>query len=99
MNQGGNKKSYAEALKTPVKKEESKKAAPNSQDKNKNNMVPKRPNRYLQIFLGNCYSCNKFGHKALDYIAYGKVHEYKKKSSSKKPKGNHSLFTLLKNMT
>ena len=46
-NQGGNKKIYAEALKSPVKKEESKKVSPNSQDKNTNNMVPKRPNRYL----------------------------------------------------
>ena len=46
-NQGGNKKSFVEALKSPVKKEESKKVALNSQDKNRNNMVPKRPNRYL----------------------------------------------------
>ena len=34
-NQGGNKTSYAEALKSPVKKEESKKIAPNSQGKTK----------------------------------------------------------------
>ena len=58
-------------------------------------MMPKRPNRYLQIFLGHCYSCNNFGHKALNCRAYGKVREYKKRSSSNKPKGNHNLFTLL----
>ena len=58
-------------------------------------MVPKRPNRYQQIFLGHCYSCNNFGHKALNCRSYGKLHEYKKKSSSNKPKGNHNLFTLL----
>ena len=45
-NQGGNKKSYAEPLKSLVKKEESKKVVLSSQDKNRNNMVPKRPNRY-----------------------------------------------------
>ena len=37
-NQGGNKKSYVEALKSQVKKEESKKDALNSQDKNRNNI-------------------------------------------------------------
>ena len=72
-NQGGNKKGYAEALKSLAKKVESKKTSPNSQDKNINNMVPKRPNRYLHIFLGQCYYCNNFGHKALNCRAYGKV--------------------------
>ena len=46
-NQVGNKKRFVEALKSPVKKEERKKAALKSQDKNRNNMVAKRPNRYL----------------------------------------------------
>ena len=94
-NQGRNKKSYVEALEIPVKKEDSKKVAPNSQDKKRNNMAPKRPNRYQQIFLGHCHFCNNFGHKAVNYRAYGKVHEYKKKSLSNKPKGNHNPFTLL----
>ena len=44
-------------------------------------------NRYQQIFLGHCYSCNNFVHKALKCRAYGKVYEYKKDMSSKKPKG------------
>ena len=45
--------------------------------------------------MGHHYSCNNFGHKSLNCRAYGKVREYKKKSSSNKPKGNHNLFTLL----
>ena len=57
--------------------------------------MPKRPNKHLQIFLGHGYSCNNFGHKSLNCRSYGKVPEYKKKSSSNKPKGNHNLFTLL----
>ena len=63
-NQEGSKKSYAEVLKTPTKKERSKKASLISQDKNRNNLAPKRPNRYLQIFLGHCFACNNFGNKA-----------------------------------
>ena len=52
-SQEGSKKSYAEVLKTPAKKERTKKASLISQDKNRNNLAPKRPNRYLQIFLGH----------------------------------------------
>ena len=44
-NQERSKKSYDEVLKTPAKKEGSKKEI--SQDKNRNNRAPKRPNRYL----------------------------------------------------
>ena len=42
-NQSGNKRSYATALKSPVKKEESKKSIPNSHDKNKINVMPNKP--------------------------------------------------------
>ena len=49
-------------------------------------------NRHQHIFLGNCYSCNDFCHKALKCRAYGKVYEYKNDTSSK-PKGrNHNWF-------
>ena len=51
-NQGGNKKSHSELLKSLVKKEESKKASLNSQEKIINNMVPKRPNRYQPYLFG-----------------------------------------------
>ena len=46
-NQEGSKKIYAEVLKTPAKKERSEKVGLISQDKNRNNLAPKRPNRYL----------------------------------------------------
>ena len=94
-NQGGNKRSYAAALKSPVKKEESKKYVSSFHDKDKNNEVSKRPmtNRYQQTFLGHCYSCNNFGLKALKCRAYGKIHDYKKDAYSNKPKYiNHNHF-------
>ena len=46
-NQEGSKKIYGKILKTPAKKERSKKPYLNSQDKNRNNIEAKRPNRYL----------------------------------------------------
>ena len=46
-NQEGSKKSYPKVLKTLAKKEGSKKERLISQDKNRNNIAPKRPNRYL----------------------------------------------------
>ena len=49
-------------------------------------------NRYQQIFLGHCYSCNNFCHKALKCRAYGKVHEYKKDAPSKLKERNHNHF-------
>ena len=93
--QEGSKKSYAEILKTPAKKERSKKVDLISQDKNRNNLSPKRQNRYLQIFLGHFFACNNFGHKALNCRIERKVYELKKKSSSNESKGNKNLFTLL----
>ena len=46
-NKEGSKKNYAEVLKAPAKKEGSKKTGLISQDKNRNNIEPNRPNRYL----------------------------------------------------
>ena len=91
----GGKKSYAEILKTLEKREVNKKAGLISQDKNKNNISPKIPNRYLQIFLGYCYSCNNFGHTALNCRTKRKESEYKKMPSSIKTKGNKNMFSLL----
>ena len=95
-NQEGSKKSYAEVLNTPAKREGSKKSCLISQDKNRNNIAPKKPNRHLQIFLGHCYSCNNFDHKELNCRTERKVYEYKKKSSSNKSNGNKHYS---KNMT
>ena len=57
-----------------IEKEESKKSTPHFHNKNKTNMMPRKPllKRYQKIFLGHCYSCNNFGHKALDCKAYQK---------------------------
>ena len=62
-NQGGNERSY-DALKSPVKREESKKYVSSFHDKDKTNEVSKRPmtSRYQQIFFCHCHSCNNFGH-------------------------------------
>ena len=59
--------------------------------------MPKKPmtNKYQHIFLGHCYSCNKFGHKALKCKVYGKVHEYKKDAPSKPKERNHNRFGSL----
>ena len=46
-NQGGNKKIYSTTLKSPVKKEESKKSIPNSREKNRINVIPKKPTRNI----------------------------------------------------
>ena len=67
-DQGGNKRSYVDVLKSPVRKEECKKYGPSSYDKNRTNEVSKIPmtNRYQHIFLGHRYTCNNFGYKALN---------------------------------
>jgi hypothetical protein len=72
---------YADALRNHLKGEDNKmnmeplktifnKKAPHP--KGKGNTVIKRipPNRYQHIFLGYCYSCNNFGHKAVQCKAY-----------------------------
>ena len=94
-SQEGSKKSYSEVLKTPAKKERSKKVGLISQDKNRNIIASKRPNRYLHIFLGHYFACNNFGQKALNCRTERKVSKYKKKSSSNGSKGNKNTFTLL----
>ena len=94
-NHQGSKKSYVEVLKAPAKKEGSKKAGLISQDKNRNNIAPKKPNRHLQIFLGHFYSCFNFVHKELNCRTERKVSEYKKKSSSNKSNGYKNIFTIL----
>ena len=98
-NKKGGKKSYAEILKTPSKKEVNKKVGLIYHDENRNNMAPKIPNRYLHIFLGYCYSCNNFGHKALNCRTKRKESEYKKRPSSIKTKGNKIFFHYSNNMT
>ena len=97
-NQGRNKRSYAAALKSPIQKEEIKKSALSSHDKDRTNVMPRRQltSRYQQLFFWHCYSYNNFGHKALNCKAYGKFRDYKKNASSNKPKvRNHNFFAPL----
>jgi hypothetical protein len=75
-------KIYANILKGSIDDERSSKKVnddqkkPNSSHKNNKNdfrrVVSRRPftTRYQNIFLGYCFSCNSFGHKALDCRAY-----------------------------
>ena len=97
-NKGRNKGSYAVALRIPIQKEEIKNYAPFSHDKDRTNVMPRRlmTSRYQQIFFGHCYSCNNFGHKALNCRACEKFRDYKKNASSNKPKvRNHNSFAPL----
>ena len=68
-------------------------------------MIPRRPmtSRYHQISFGHCYSCNNFGHKALNYKAYEKFHIYKKNASKQpnnysKTKSRHHNSSQIKNL-
>ena len=46
--------------------------------------IPRRkfPSRYQHIFYGYCYSCGKFGHKAIEYHTYPR-NEYNSRRSVK----------------
>jgi len=74
-------KSYVMALKNPTEWNEDTNESNNDQEKqvflprkneSRKMMTPRRPsmNRYEYIFIGNCFSCNSFGHKEIDCIAY-----------------------------
>ena len=67
-NQGRNKRSYIVAMKSAIQMEEIKKYALSSHDKDRTNVVPRRPmtSRYQEIFLGHFYSCKIFVHKDLN---------------------------------
>ena len=62
-NQDGNKRSYVAALKSPIKREESKKLGPLLQI---TYMMSRKSmtSKHHKLFLGNCYTCNNFGHIA-----------------------------------
>jgi hypothetical protein len=76
--------SYADALKNSLRKEDNKaKMIPLKivthkhksilptivKDDKKNTIIRRNPLKYL--FIGYCYSCNNFGHKAVHFKAYG----------------------------
>jgi hypothetical protein len=78
-----NPKSYANILKGSINNESNSRKGNDDQqildsshknNKNESRRVvpPRRPftNRYQNLFLGYCFSCNNFGHKAIDCRAY-----------------------------
>ena len=84
---------------SPIKKKDRHKYAP---PLHKRNMMPRRPmpRSYQQIFLGHCYYCNDFGHKALNCKENGKLLSYKKNAPSNNPiERNLNYFLSLQNMT
>ena len=65
-------------------------------------MVPRRPmtSRYQQIFLGNGYSCNNFGHKTMNCKAYENFHVFKNNTPKQqnnymKTKSSHQISSLI----
>jgi hypothetical protein len=74
---------------------------PTKEKEDKKNTVTRRtpPNRYQHIFLGYCYSCNNFGHKAVHCKSYRKynpknVQRYKKNKNNAE-KRNYNSFSPL----
>jgi hypothetical protein len=78
-----NPRTYAASLQSSFKREENQiKTDSNQQisalspkiNEYRRNTTPRRtpPKRYQQLFLGYCFSCHNFGHKALDCKAYRK---------------------------
>jgi hypothetical protein len=80
-----NPKSYDNIVKGSINNEKNNKKGNNDQEKpdysNKNKkkefkrvIPPKRhfTNRYQNLFLGYCFSCNNFGHKSIYFIAYAR---------------------------
>jgi hypothetical protein len=78
-------KSYANILKGSINNERNNRKGnddqqkPDSSHKNNKNefrrvVPPRRPftNRYQNLFLGYCFSCNNFGHKEIDCRAYAR---------------------------
>ena len=63
---GYNKNIYVVAIMDPIGKEGSQKCAPSAHNKDRTNMMPRRPMKikYKHIFFDHCYSCNNFGHMA-----------------------------------
>jgi hypothetical protein len=107
--------SYADALKSSLRRENNKekmkplKIVPNKQKSalptkekcDKKNTINRRnpPNRY--IFIGYCYSCNNYGHKAIHYKVYGQynhrnVQRYKNNKYNAE-KRNYNSFSPLQN--
>jgi hypothetical protein len=111
-----NPKSYAVSLQSSFKKEERKikidsnqhkSALPSKENEYRKNTTTRRtpPKRYQHLFLGYCFSCNNFGHKALHCRAYGQYNHknvqrygYKNnKNNNNQENKNYNSFSPLQN--
>ena len=55
----------------------------------------RRSPKYQTIFLGLCYSCNNFGHKAINFKAYEKnIDNYEGHSRINHLKNPHDVFNI-----
>ena len=45
-------------------------------------------NRYQKLFLGNCFSCNDFGHKYINCGSFARNDPMKNRSSCDAPRDN-----------
>ena len=96
--QDGNKKSYADLLKYPIEKGDNTKIY-YFQNERRTNKMPRRraTKKNVQLFLGNCYVCNNFGHKSFDCRMnqkHNQKYPYKEDNSSDPPKGiSQNSFT------
>ena len=104
-------KSFAMALLSTFKKEEeektrnaykSRRSPPPIMKKPKENPKKVYQNRYPYIFLGYCFSCSNFGHKAVSCRAYeskrlrGKNYNFKNNQTISQVKSrNYNSFTPL----
>jgi hypothetical protein len=105
--------SYADALKSPLRRKDNKEsmmpletvpnkhksATPTKEKDDKKNTITRRnpSNRYQYIFLGYCYSCNNFGHRAIYCKSY-RGHNPKNVQRSQKfntEKRNYNSFSPL----
>jgi hypothetical protein len=107
-----NPKSYATTLQSSFRKQESKirtdlkqqkYVLPSEKNEYRWNTITRKtpPKRHQNIFLGYCFSCNNFGHKAVHCKAYGRynlrnVQRYKNNKNNTE-KRNYNSFSPLQN--
>ena len=103
INKEENKRSYVNALMRPFVKEYNKKNSLSQNESRTDNV----PSRHQQLFLGNCYAYNNFGHIARNcklMVPIGKgitsqSHVNKKEVIRSNPKGrNYNYFAPLQSL-
>ena len=99
INKEGNKRSYADALMRPVVNEYYQRISLSQNESRTDNV----PSRHQQLFLGNCYAYDNFGHiarncKIMVPIGKGIISQspfYNKNVTRSNPKGRNYNYLLL----